>query len=237
VQKSGYFGISGVDKIIGEGMAYGSQIMIRGDSGVGKTVLAAQFIKEGLGCKDTCIYVCCDESPHAVPQTLKLYGLHPLPFEETGRLVFVDAYSLEPTEKYHFAGDDPLEKYLALENRVIKAAAGKPLRLVVDSLSTLLLGRDSQEILEFHRYRLKLRKKEDILTMDLIVDEVIDDTAFKVSSHLYDVIVKMYYAGSPERPMRALHVGKLKSGKFDSSQLFYTMADKIGVVIIQELWG
>ena len=73
--------------------------------------------------------------------------------------------------------------------------------------------------------------------MDLIVDEVIEDTTFQVSSHLYDVIIKLYYTGSPDRPVRALHVGKLRSGKFDSSQLFYTIDSNIGIVVIPNLWG
>lgn len=236
MSKVGYFGISGIDHIIGDGLVYGSQIMVEGDSGVGKTVLAAQFVKEGLGCKDTCVYVCCDEPPVDIRQTLKQYGVHPLPYEEAGRLIFVDAYSLDPTENYYFLGEDPLEKYVALETKIIESLQAKSIRLIVDSLSTLLLGRDSQEILEFHRYRLKLLKKAGILTMDLIVDEVVEDSAFKASSHLYDVIVKMYYTGSPERPVRALHVGKLKSGKFDSSQLFYTVDPRIGIIVAQELW-
>lgn len=237
MHKVGFLGISGIDNTMNEGLAYGSQIMINGDSGIGKSVLAAQFVKEGLDCQDTCIYVCCDEPPAATRDTLRHYGLHPVPYEERGRLVFIDAYSLEPEGKYYFPADDPLEKFLALESRVINTVNGEHIRLIADSLSTLLIGRDSQEILDFHRYRLKLRKKCRILTMDLIVDEVIEDTTFQVSSHLYDVIIKLYYTGSPDRPVRALHVGKLRSGKFDSSQLSYTIDSNIGIVVIPNLWG
>ncbi|MDD4549988.1 MAG: ATPase domain-containing protein [Syntrophomonadaceae bacterium] len=234
--KMAFFGIYGIDNLIGEGLSYGSQVMIRGNSGMGKSVLASQFVKETLTCRDNCIYVCCDESPRETRQYLKQYGLHPLPYEEKGRLVFVDAYSLEPTGSNYFSSEDGLEKYLALEKQVIESMKnGKPTRIIVDSLSTLLMGRDTQEIMEFHRYRLKFLKKAGIIAMDLMVDEVLEESMFKLSAHLYDVIIRMYYTGSPERPMRALHMGKMKSGKFDSSQLFYTINPNIGLVIMQNL--
>jgi archaellum biogenesis ATPase FlaH len=164
--------------------------------------------------------------------------VHPLPYEEKGRLVFVDAYSLEPTGKNYFSCEDGLEKYLALEKQVIESMNnGYPTRIVVDSLSTLFLGRDNQEIMEFHRYRLKLLKRAGIIAMDLMVDEVLEESMFKLSAHLYDVIISMYYTGSPERPIRALHMGKMKSGKFDSSQLLYTIDSNIGLIIMQNLAG
>lgn len=236
--KMGFFGIHGIDNLIGEGLAYGSQVMIRGNSGVGKSVLASQFVKETLTCRDNCIYVCCDESPGDIRQHLKQYGVHPLPYEEKERLVFVDAYSLEPTGRNYFSSEDGLEKYLALEKQVIESMKnGKPTRIIVDSLSTLLMGRDTQEIMEFHRYRLKFLKKAGIIAMDLMVDEVLEESMFKLSAHLYDVIIRMYYTGSPERPIRALHMGKMKSGKFDSSQLFYTINPNIGLIIMQNLAG
>lgn len=233
--KMAFFGIHGIDNLIGDGLAYGSQIMIKGKSGLGKSVLAAQFVKETLACRDNCIYVCCDESPQAMRQYLKQYGLHPMPFEQAGRLVFVDAYSLEPTGKNYFPSEDGLEKYLSLEKEVIKGMDNHPIRIIIDSLSTLFLGRDDQEIMEFHRYRLKLLKKSGIIAMDLMVDEVLEESMFKLSAHLYDVIINMYYAGSLERPMRALHMGKMKSGKFDSSQLFFTIDPNIGIIIMQNL--
>jgi KaiC/GvpD/RAD55 family RecA-like ATPase len=238
MDKMGFFGIHGLDNLIGQGLAYGSQIMIKGNSGVGKSVLASQFVRETLACRDNCIYVCCDESPREMREYLKQYGVHPLPYENNGRLVFVDAYSLEPTGKNYFSSEDGLEKYLALEKQVIDSMQnGNPTRIIVDSLSTLFLGRDNQEIMEFHRYRLKLLKRAGIIAMDLMVDDVLEESMFKLSAHLYDVIINMYYTGSPERPIRALHMGKMKSGKFDSSQLFYTIDPNIGLIIMQNLAG
>jgi KaiC/GvpD/RAD55 family RecA-like ATPase len=59
----GFFGIDGLDQVVPQGMEYGSQILVYGDTGVGKTILAGEFLKEGLLCGDICIYVACDEPP------------------------------------------------------------------------------------------------------------------------------------------------------------------------------
>lgn len=232
-----YIGIPGIDRLIGEGLQAGSQLMIRGNSGLGKTVLAAQFVKEAMACRDNCIYICCDEPVADMKANFKQYGLHPRPYEQNGQLIFIDAYSLEPEEKYYFSYEDGLEKYLNLEQKVISSLKNdRPTRLVVDSLSTLFLGRDKEEILEFHRYRLKLLKKQGIVTMDLVVDDVLEENILKLSSQLYDVIIKMYFSGSPDNPIRALHLGKMKSGKFNSSQHFYTIDSNIGIILIRNLW-
>jgi len=232
-----YFGIPGIDNLIGEGLQPGSQLMIRGNSGLGKTVLAIQFVKEALACRENCVYICCDEPLSTIRANFKQYGIHPRPYEQSGHLVFIDAYSLEPEEKYYFSYEDSLEKYLALEQKVLDSIPNnRPTRLVVDSLSTLFLGRDKEEILKFHRYRLKLLKKAGIITMDLVVDDVLEDTVLKLTSQLYDVIIKMYFSGSPDNPIRALHLGKMKSGKFNSSQYFYTIDSTIGIILIQNLW-
>lgn len=237
MDKKGYLGVSGVDKLLADGLDYGSQIMIRGNSGVGKSVLSSQFVKETLACRDNCVYVCCDQSPQEMRKYLKQYGVHPLPYEQAGRLIFVDAYSLESTGKYYFSTEDGLEKYLALEKEVIDSLNnGCQTRVVVDSLSTLFLGRDQQDIMEFHRYRLKALKRAGIVAMDLMVDEIMEESMFKLSAHLYDVIIKMYYTGSIERPMRALHIGKMKSGKFDSSQLLFFIDPNIGLIIMDNLF-
>lgn len=157
-----YFGIEGLDRNLEQGLTYGSQIMVEGNSGVGKTVLAGEFIKEGLRCGDTCVYVACDEPPEVMREHLLSFKVGTTAYEETGRLVFIDAYEEdESTEKYALNDLRNLEKYFALETEVLRGYGNRRVRLVVDSLSTLLTNLDITDILDFHRTRIKqLRKKE-----------------------------------------------------------------------------
>ena len=58
-----WIGVPGIDELLPDGVRYGNQIMCTGATGIGKTVLAAQFLYEGLLAGDCCVYVACDESP------------------------------------------------------------------------------------------------------------------------------------------------------------------------------
>jgi len=63
--------------------------------GVGKTVLAAMFIHEGLLVGDKVVYIACDEPPDSMRQNMANLRLGTLAHERLGRLVFVDAFARE----------------------------------------------------------------------------------------------------------------------------------------------
>ncbi len=231
-----YFGVEGLDRIISQGVSYGSQIMVDGDTGVGKTVLAGEFIKEGLRCGDVCIYVACDEPPAVMRYHLGTFRVGTRAYEEAGRLIFVDAYEEEASvEKFHIADQHNLDKYFTLEKELLKRFAGQRIRLIVDSLSTLFTPFEPAEILEFHRSRLKYLRKNGILTLDIFVDGVLGDRVMMVASHFYNVILKMKFGSSATRPVRILQVGKVRSGKFSSTPYMFGISPTFGILVATEL--
>lgn len=231
-----YFGIEGLDNIIAQGMEYGSQIMVHGDTGIGKTFLAGEFIMEGLLCGDTCIYVACDEPPAVMRRHLKGFKVGTKAYEEAERLIFVDAYEEEAsTEKFSIAGQYSLDKFFALEKGLLECFSGRRVRLVVDSLSTLFTPFEPAEILEFHRTRLKYLRKRGILALDVFVDGVLDERVMTVTSHLYNVIVRMKFGISEGRPVRLLQVGKVRSGKFNAVPNIFGISPVFGIIFTPDL--
>lgn len=227
-----FFGVDGLDQVVPQGMEYGSQILVHGDTGVGKTVLAGEFLVEGLLCGDTCIYVACDEAPVVMRRHLRDYNVGVRAYEETGRLILVDAYEEEgSSEKYFIANQYSLERYAVMERELLQRFAGRRLRLVVDSLSTLLIPFTQQEILDFHRNRLKFLRKSGVLTMDIMVDGVLDQKLMTIAGHLYNVTVRMKFGGSESRPDRVIQVGKVKSGKFDAVPRRFAISPVFGIII------
>ena len=227
-----YFGVEGLDRSLDKGLSYGSQIMVEGDSGVGKTVLAGEFIREGLRCGDTCIYVACDEPPAVMREHLLSFKVGIPAYEETGRLVFVDAYEEGGSaEKYAFSDPRNLEKYFALEAEVLRGCTGRRLRLVVDSLSNLFTNLDSAEILDFHRTRIKQLRKKGILAMDIFVSGVLEPKVITITGHLYNFILKMNFSGSRYNPVRLMQIGKVKSQQFVSSRHIFTISPIYGILV------
>lgn len=231
-----YFGIEGLDDIIPQGMDYGSQIMVHGDTGVGKTVLAGELLKEGLLCGDTCIYVSCDEPPEVMRRHLTSFKVSTRAYEEVERLIFVDAYEEEASmEKFALADLHSLDKYFSMERELLKRFSGQRVRLVVDSLSTLFTPFDQAEIMEFHRSRLKYLRKHGILTLDVFVDGVLGERMMTIASHLYNVIVRMKFSSSESRPVRILQVGKVKSGKFNATPYYFGISPVFGIIFAPNL--
>lgn len=231
-----YFGIEGLDRNLDKGLSYGSQIMVEGDSGVGKTVLAGEFIKEGLRCGDTCIYVACDEPPAVMREHLLSFKVGVPAYEETGRLIFVDAYEEGgSTEKYYIPDHRNLDKYFALEAEVLRNYTGRRVRLVVDSLSTLFTNIDTADILEFHRARIKHLRKSGILVMDIFVSGVLEPRVMTIMGHLYNFILKMNFSGSRYNPVRVMQVGKVKSQQFVSSRCMFTISPVYGILVSAEM--
>ena len=231
-----YFGIEGLDRNLDKGLSYSSQIMVEGDSGVGKTVLAGEFIKEGLRCGDTCIYVACDEPPAVMREHLLSFKVGTPVYEETGRLVFIDAYEEdESTEKYALSDHRHLEKYFALEEEILRSYTGRRVRLVVDSLSTLFTAVDTTDILEFHRTRIKHLRKNGILTMDIFVSGVLDSKVMTITGHLYNFILKMNFGGSRYNPIRLMQVGKVKSQQFVASRYMFTINPVYGILVTADM--
>lgn len=231
-----YFGVEGLDRNLDKGFSFGSQIMVEGDSGVGKTVLAGEFIKEGLRCGDTCIYVACDEPPVVMREHLLSFKVGVPAYEETGRLIFVDAYEENgSTEEYVLADHRNLDKYFALETEVLRNCAEHRVRLVVDSLSTLFTMLDTNDVLEFHRARLKHLRKKSVLAMDIFVSGVLEPRVMTITGHLYNFILKMNFDGSRYNGMRVIRLGKVKSQQFTSSRYMFTVDPTYGILVTAEM--
>ncbi|OPX87142.1 MAG: Circadian clock protein kinase KaiC [Pelotomaculum sp. PtaB.Bin104] len=234
--RKAYFGIEGLDRNLEKGVSYGSQLAVEGDSGIGKTVMAGEFIKEGLRCGDTCIYVACDEPPVVMREHLLSFKVGTPAYEEAGRLIFIDAYEEgESAEKYALSDHRNLEKYYALETEVLRSCAGRRVRLVVDSLSTLLTMIDAAEILEFHRTRIKKLRKNGILTMDIFVSGVLDPRLMTITGHLYNLILKMSFSHSKYSTIRQLQIGKVKSQQFVSSRHIFTISPIYGILVTADM--
>lgn len=231
-----YFGVEGLDRNLEKGLMYGSQIMVEGESGIGKTVLAGEFIKEGLRCGDTCIYVACDEPPAAMREHLLSFKVGTPAYEEADRLIFVDAYEEgESMEKYALSDLRNLDKYFALETEILHGCGGRRVRLVVDSLSTLFTSMDAADILDFHRTRIKQLRKSGIVALDIFVSGVLDAKLMTISGHLYNFILKMNFSGSSYNPMRMMQIGKVKSQQFVSSRHAFTISPVYGILVSTEM--
>jgi KaiC/GvpD/RAD55 family RecA-like ATPase len=228
----GFFGVEGIDTLLPQGMTYDTQIMVQGETGIGKSVLAAQFLYEGLLVGDKCVYVACDEPPDVMRQNMANLRLGSVAYEETGQLVFLDAYSRERSrERYSIPDPGNFDEFFLYQRRVLEGLGDGPVRMAVDSISTVYSTRDSGEILEFSGHRLRYLRARRVLTLDVYVGGVMEDRTIAGLSHLYPLILKMRYANVDGAFQRYLQLGKLKSGQFSSTQHQFAIDYRTGIIV------
>ena len=67
-------GIKGLDNMIGGGFPEGHIVVVIGDTGVGKTTFAMQFVMDGLVKKEPAIYISIEEEKESLIASAMVYG-------------------------------------------------------------------------------------------------------------------------------------------------------------------
>ncbi|MCL4532026.1 MAG: ATPase [Actinobacteria bacterium] len=230
--RAGYFGVEGIDDLLPSGISYDTQVMVQGDTGIGKSVLAAEFLYEGLLVGDRCIYVACDEPPQVMRGSMANLRLGTVAYEQTGQLVFIDAYTRSRSrERYSIPDPSNFDEFFLYQKRVIEEKEGAPIRLVVDSISTIFSTAGASDVLEFSGHRLRYLRSRQVLTLDVYVGGVMEDRAVAGLSHLYPMILRMQYVNVDGALQRYLQLGKLKSGQFTSTRYQFSIDAKTGIIV------
>lgn len=228
----GFFGVAGLDELLPEGVPYSSQIMATGDTGVGKTILAAQFLYEGLLVGDHCIYVACDESPNVMRVNMANLRLGTVAYERAGRLLFIDAFGRERSRERVVIHDPRnLDEFFAHEREAVERFGTARVRLVVDSISTIFGAHERTSILEFNRNRLRYLGARQVMVLDNYVTGLLEEPVLAGLSHAYPLMVRLGYRTEGEQMQRFLQLGKLRSGMFSGERRVFRVDPRAGIVV------
>jgi KaiC/GvpD/RAD55 family RecA-like ATPase len=230
----GYFGLEGLDALLPEGLSYDSQVMVTGETGIGKSIFAAQFLYEGLVTGDTCIYVACDEAPINMRQHMAGFRLGTVAYERIGQLLMVDAYGRELSRERRVVPEPTnLDEFFVYQKQTVDEALAthRRVRMVVDSLSTVMAVNTPTDCIEFNSHRLRYLRAHRVLTLDNYVAGVLDERTMAGLSHAYPLIVRLSYHGTANDLTRYIQLGKLKSGMFSASERPFTIDPRTGIVV------
>lgn len=84
-------GVSGLDEILGGGLPAGRVILILGGPGTGKTILATQFIMDGLNKGEGAVFVSLEEAKFHYYSEMSRFGWNLENFEKEKTFGFLDA--------------------------------------------------------------------------------------------------------------------------------------------------
>jgi circadian clock protein KaiC len=198
-------GIPGLDELVNGGYFVASTTLVVGISGVGKSVMALQFIAEGARRGERGLMITLDEPPAQVLRNANSIG--------------IDLQSLIDKRLVHLWYEPPQEMEIDRHFAQIEAVIGefKPRRAVIDSLSTYgsSLGVAERSFRDFFHAVVALMKEHQITAVYnhenpemLGMSSMMGD--FKVSS-LVDNIVLMNWVELGDTFRHALTMAKMRA--------------------------
>lgn len=193
-----------LEGLLGGSVPAGSNILIVGPLGSGKSFLSRSVLARALQNGEKCMLVCLDDDPSVVRKELNVRA-GVANYEEQDQMRFIDAYSwsggrTSPSEKYAITGTLELSD---LSGLISEAAAelgqtdkekhgGKR---VVDSISSLFLNFDLSYIQRFVAYLARSGHFADVTTIFIVEEGSCDDQALNNTKYIMDGVLELRTEG------------------------------------------
>jgi len=210
-------GLKELDDLIEGGFPVNTTVLVSGDAGTGKTLLALNFLKEGVVNGEKCCYVSLNESKEEILKACSTIK------------------SLKVLERYldkNFAiiHIDMSEKNLDIENFAKLISKYPKLdRIVIDNINKLLIfAKDNRE------YRINLSKilrhlKEKVRCSMILCETDNGIDSGNGESFECDSVIKLSFIEFGEEPLRTLGIYKVRYTSFKPRISYELVIDKEGI--------
>jgi len=222
------FGIEKLDELLGGGIPQGHVVMVSGNTGIGKSILAMQFVVQGIKEGENAVFMAFEEPIEQVKKTALVHGWDFEQYEKQGKLAFV------ATSLIDISNDKLLYQML----NAVKHVGAK--RVVIDSISTLMSATmDEEQTRQFLIQLCSFFKEKGItclmnylcgpsfgalrgqLLSNLVTNEM------RLSS-IIDGIIMLLYVERGQSVKKMLNILKLR-GSAHSKEVFRYEIEKGGV--------
>lgn len=202
--------IEGFDDISHGGLPVGRTTLVSGTSGTGKTMLAVQFLYNGIVQFDEPgIFVTFEESPADIIKNAVIFGWNLQTFIEQGKLFILDA-SPDP-EGQEVVGNFDLSALIERIQYAIRKYKAK--RVSIDSVTAVFQQYDAASVVRREIFRLVARLKQvgatTIMTTERI-EEYGPVARFGVEEFVSDNVVILRNVLEGERRRRTIEILKLR---------------------------
>lgn len=228
-------GIEGFDELCEGGLLRDHTYLISGTSGAGKTILALQFIYNGITkYNENGIIIATEERPDHIRANAKGFGWDLKALEDDGKLAIIDAAStkigIPSQEKY--VDVRPFDMRSMMDQIIMIQEEIDAKRAVVDS--TTSIGFYLQDPAKIRVELLKLSTTLEILGLtSVMTSEVVDDdhpSRFGVENFVTEGTIALYYKRMENVRVRSLEIFKMR-GSDHSKKIHPYDITKDGVVV------
>jgi len=218
-------GIPDLDKMMGGGIPEGDSILVAGASGTGKSVLATQFIAEGIRQGDPGIVVVFEERPQEYAERAGNFGLD---LETPRRDNKLEILYLRPLD---LSVDETMREILDAVHKI------KAKRLVIDSLAGFEMALAPSFRTEFRESLYRMITALTGIGVTILSTVEMDEsfTKFPFSTYsisfLTDDIIRLRYISIGDQLRKIMVVIKMRGGNHSKDVREYEITSK-GMVIL-----
>ncbi len=216
-------GIPSLDTMLGGGYHRASCILLAGEPGTGKTILASTFVTHVCNQGEKVIYLSLEESPEALIHNITSAGIHLLPFVKDGRLhLFGSMPEATGSEEHLIRMADAVERI-------------KPQHVVLDAISACERMGGKQAAFDYLMRLLNFLKERGITTI-LTNQTTGTKSQIEISgngiSSMVDTVLFLSYIQEKGESNRIIQILKSRGSKHSNQVRQYRINDD-GIEILE----
>jgi len=211
-------GIPGLDEILDGGLPKGTNVLITGGTGTGKSIFCSQFLYKGIeDYNQNGVFVTLEERAEDLRKEMLKFGWDFAKYEKENRLAIIDGTSTKlrkrtVKEKYSLIGLD-IDALIIEINRVCREINAE--RVVIDSIPSLGLNLDSEKEVRRSVYRLSTLLLEIGVT-SFVTTETLGEgfSRYGVEEFVSRGVIKLDIVEKENKFVRTVYVRKMRETNF-----------------------
>ena len=211
-------GFQHLDQLMGGPLPRGASILLSGDAGSGKTILAYQLLHDELEAGRLCALLSYDAFPEDVQARMNEFGWDIVSPLRKGRLKIIDCYSsLAGQGEGAIKDPSDLTELNIQVTAFIGKAKGGPVTVVLDSLTPIFNGVDEKQAINFiQTIAAKVKKTGGLFIQTASKGAVSEDAAAKIRT-MADGAIDLSIVRPHGKAHRFLSVVKMERRRVSSS--------------------
>ncbi len=226
-------GIEGFDLVSEGGLPRGRTTLVTGTAGSGKTVLAAQFLAEGITkFEQNGVFVTFEESVDDIRKNIASLGWDIASWEAEGRWRFVDA-SPQTGQEAIMAGSYDLGALMARIESAVRQVGAE--RLSMDSLGAIFSRFEDNGLIRGELFRIASALKSLNITAMMTAErsrDYGDITRFGIEEFVADNVIVLRNALEQEKRRRTIEILKFRGTNHHKGEYPFTIIPGEGIVVI-----
>jgi CheY-like chemotaxis protein len=219
-------GFSVLDNSLSKGIPTGSNILVLGDIGAGKSTFARNFLLSGINNNEKCLFICLDDDLFKIKKYFsQILNLNISTLEQENMLRFVDGFTAAATPDTTHSSSANIDLHL-LNNMIADASfdLGQTIqnkqggRRVFDSISSLFLSSNLNQVQRFLNNIMRTAVPfGNVTTIFILESNTVSVSALNNIKYLMDGIFEFAVIDNK----RAFRIISMKWSKYTSDWQYY----------------